>query len=126
MHRTTVAVLSTAEQEKKRKYNGAAEARQASFTPFVVSTDGMLGREANFLLKRLTQRISMKWDKPLGQITGWLRTRLSFAILRATNHCLRGLALSGGADDGAGLPTELSNTFPCMHLFIIVIIISIY
>ena len=26
MHRTTVAVLSNAEQEKKRKHNGAAEA----------------------------------------------------------------------------------------------------
>ena len=26
MHRTTVAVLSKAEQEKKKKYNGAAEA----------------------------------------------------------------------------------------------------
>ena len=32
---------------------------------------------------------SVKWDKPLGQITGWLRTRLSFAILRTTNLCLR-------------------------------------
>lgn len=37
--------------DKKRKYNVAAEARRASFTPVVVSTDGMLGREANFLLK---------------------------------------------------------------------------
>ena len=48
-------------REEKRKYNSAA------VTPFVVSTDGMLGREANFLLKRLAQSISIKWDKPLGQ-----------------------------------------------------------
>ena len=47
---------------------------------FEVSNAGMLGREA--------QRISMKWDKPLGQIKGWLCKRLSFAILRATNLCL--------------------------------------
>eukprot|EP00731_Ephydatia_muelleri_P008936 Em0004g1274a len=52
IHRNAVAVISSAEEEKKRKYNSAAEARRASFTPFVVSTDGMLGREANFLLKR--------------------------------------------------------------------------
>ena len=73
----------------------------------------MLGRKANFLLKRLAQRISMKWDKPLEQITGWLRTRLSFAILRATNLCLRGSRTKWrngvGIDDGAGLPTELSS-----------------
>ena len=63
------------------QYNSAAEARQASFTPFVVSTDGMLGREANFLLKRLAQSISIKWEKPLGQTTRRLRAKLSFAIL---------------------------------------------
>ena len=109
----TDAVLSSAE-EKKRKYNSAAEARRASFTPFVVSTDGMLGREANFLLKRLAQSISIKWDKPLGQTTGWLRAKLSFAILRATNLCLRGSRnkwRSGvGMDDGAGLPAELPKS----------------
>ena len=111
IHRNTVAVLCSAEEEKKRKYNSAAEACRASFTPFVVSTDGMLGREANFLLKRLAQSISIKWEKPLGQTTGWLRAKLSFAILRATNLCLRGSRIkwrSGvGIDDGAGLPAEL-------------------
>ena len=68
-HRTYIgtqlhAVLSSAEEEKKRKNNSAAEAHRASFTPFVVSTDGMLGREANFLQKRLAQSISIKWKKP--------------------------------------------------------------
>ena len=51
VHRNIVAVLSTAEQDKKRKYNVMAVARWVSFTPFVVSTNEMLGREANFLLK---------------------------------------------------------------------------
>ena len=101
--------------EKKRKYNSAAEARRASFTPFVVSTDGMLGREANFLLKTLAQSISIKWDvKPLGQTTGWLRTKLSFAILRAINLCLCGSRTKWrsrvGIDDSAGLPAELPKS----------------
>ena len=68
------------------------------------------GREANFLLKRLAQSISIKWEKPLGQTTGWLRAKLSFAILRATNLCLRGSCTkwrSGVGMDGAGLPAEL-------------------
>ena len=41
------------------------------------STHYLLGRETNLLLESLAQRISIKWDKPLGQTTGWLRTRLS-------------------------------------------------
>ena len=69
IHRNTVAVLSSAEEEKKWKYNSAAEACRASFTPFVVSTDGMLGREVNFLLKRLAQSKSINGEKPLGQTT---------------------------------------------------------
>ena len=40
-------------------------------------THFLLGRETNLLLESLVQRISIKWDKPLGQTTGWLRTRLS-------------------------------------------------
>ena len=39
---------------------------------------------------------------------GWASTRLSFALIRATNICLRGSRVkwrSGvGMDDGAGLP----------------------
>ena len=125
IHRNTVAVLPSAEEEK---YNSAAEARRASFTPFVVSTDGMrLGREANFLLcniKRLAQSISIKWDKPLRQTTGWLCAMLSFAILQATNLCLRGSRTkwrSGvGIDDGAGI-TNLINTFLLLCHFVVMV-----
>ena len=46
--------------------------------------------------------------KSYPEVAGWVRTRLSFAILRATNLCLRGPRTkwrSGAAmDDGAGLP----------------------
>ena len=81
IHWNTDAVLSSSEEKKKRKYNIAAEAFQASFTPFVVSTDGMLGREAN---KRQTQTICIKWINHLDKPQDSLRTRLYFAILCAT------------------------------------------
>ena len=45
-NRLVSAVLSSAELEKKNKYTAAAESRRASFTPFVVSVDGVFGREA--------------------------------------------------------------------------------
>ena len=43
LHWDVASVLSSADEEKKRKYNDAAEARRASFTPLVVSVDGVLG-----------------------------------------------------------------------------------
>ena len=43
---TIQTILSNAETEKKRKYGMACEDRRATFTPFVTSVDGALGREA--------------------------------------------------------------------------------
>ena len=43
-------VLCSAEQEKKIKYSAAVEERRASFTPFVVSVDGVLGHDAQHLI----------------------------------------------------------------------------
>ena len=47
----TSRTLLSAENEKKKKYLDAVEARHASFTPFVTSIDGVLAREANSVLK---------------------------------------------------------------------------
>ena len=46
-------VLFRAEGEKKQKYSAAATARQAHFTPFCFSVDGLVGSEAVCFLKRL-------------------------------------------------------------------------
>ena len=106
--RTVEAVLQTAEQEKKKKYLEAVQTRRATFSPFVVSVDGVLGREANVFIKRLAEKIAYTWENSLSEVTGWVGARMAFAILRATNLCLRGSRKkwrSGtGMDDGAGLP----------------------
>eukprot|EP00731_Ephydatia_muelleri_P006476 Em0003g724a len=106
--RTVDAVLCSAEQEKKRNYSAAVEDRRASFTPFVVSVDGVLGHDAQHLMKRLCDQIAVKWEKSHSEVMGWVLARMAFAILRATNLCLRGSRVkwrSGhGMDDGAGLP----------------------
>ena len=48
VNRRVAAILSSAEAEKKKKCNNAANARRASFTPFVVSVGGALGHEATY------------------------------------------------------------------------------
>ena len=101
------AVLNMAEKEKKTKYNGASEERRASFSPFVVSTDGFMGREASFLIKHLAERLADRWQRHYGEVKGWLKARLLFSVIRASGLCIRGSRVkwrSVGMVDGAGLP----------------------
>ena len=104
-----MAILASAEAEKKKKYNNAANARRASFTPFVVSVDGALELEATYYLKHLSEHICLKWGKSYGEVMGWLRASLTFAIIRATNVCLRGSRVKWRSAldmvDGIGLPS---------------------
>ena len=46
-------ILRTAELVKKRKYLQACQDRRASFTPICVSVGGLLGKETDFLIRRL-------------------------------------------------------------------------
>ena len=89
-HCTVSAVLTAAAKEKKRKYAQAALARHASFSSFVLSMDGLMVHEAQFVVMRFASKLSTKWRKSYGEGMGWAQTRLSFAILRATNRCVRG------------------------------------
>ena len=87
-------VLVSAEEEKKRKNRLAAEARHASFSPFVVSVDGALGKETALFLGRIPDRLSVTRGRGYGNVLGWLKARLGFAVIRATN--LRDHVLLGG------------------------------
>jgi len=105
-------VLSTAEGEKKRKYLQACQDRHATFTPLCVSVDGMLGSEAEFFVKRMSDFLAAKWERPYSVVTGWVRARLSFAILRAALLCVRGSRTkwrSLGIVDGASLPVVIDD-----------------
>ena len=56
---SVAVVLVGAEEEKKRKYRLAAEARHASFSPFVISVDGDLGKEVALFLGRIADWLSL-------------------------------------------------------------------
>jgi hypothetical protein len=47
-------VLATQEREKKKKYLQSCLEQRKHFTPFALSTEGLIGREAGELLKRLS------------------------------------------------------------------------
>ena len=82
--------MASHERAKKKKYLAACLAQRRHFTPFVVSTDGLLGKEAKALLQRLSALLAAKWQKPYAEVCGYVNARMSIAIVRATHLCLRG------------------------------------
>ena len=83
-------MLSSAEAKKKHKYLEACLARHAGFTPLCFSNDGMLGTEVDFFLCHMADRLSAKWERSYSEAIGWIRSRLSYAVLRATLLCVWG------------------------------------
>jgi hypothetical protein len=92
-HKDPDKMFSQHKREKKRKYLEPCLKQQRHFTPFVVSTDGLLGREATVFLKRLASVLLDKWHQPYSVVCGFVRSRMSIAIARATHLCLRGARL---------------------------------
>ena len=107
MSHSPVAVLASAEAEKKRKYCDACTERRATFTPLCFSVDGLAGDEAACFLKHLGRSLAVTWERHYGEVIRWLRARLAFALVRATNVCIRGSRTkwrSLGLEDGAAVP----------------------
>ena len=82
---------------------------------FVISVDGMMGKEAKALMKHVAYLYVDKWDLTYSQVRGYLNAKISIACLRAAHRCLRGsrvpstricrshLSVDKPWDDGAGL-----------------------
>ncbi|KAL1462001.1 hypothetical protein WDU94_013856 [Cyamophila willieti] len=86
--RSVKSVISGAEEEKKRKYNTACEARHATFTPLVTSVDGVLGEQFQSFVNVLSERLAERWRRPIMAVLGWLRARIGVAVVRAARSVL--------------------------------------
>lgn len=79
------------EDEKKRTYNERVlEVENATFTPLVFATNGGMARECKIFFKRLAQMISEKRDTEYSAAANFIRTKISFSLLRSTLMCIRG------------------------------------
>lgn len=79
------------ENEKKRKYERRiVEVEKGSFAPFVVSCTGGLAPIATTIVKRMSSMLSEKTETPYSEMIRWVRTRLSFAMIRSSLMCIRG------------------------------------
>ena len=79
------------EKQKKAKYNqGVIEIEHGSFTPLVISAYGGVSRETERFVSRLTVKIAEKKDLPVSTIANYIRTKLSFLLVRSQVLCIRG------------------------------------
>ena len=79
------------EDEKKRKYaSRVLEVEQGTFTPLVFTTTGGMSDECQRYHSRLAELISAKKQENYATAMSWIRTKVSFAILRTALVCLRG------------------------------------
>ena len=79
------------EEEKKWKYQQRVlDVEMGSFTPLVFGTNGGMGADCNCFLKRLAEKLSEKNEEPYHITITWIRTLLSFEILRSVHTCVRG------------------------------------
>ena len=79
------SVLESAAAAKKAKHRQACADRRADFTSFVCTTDGAIHREGMHFLRRLSARLSLKWELSYSRAMhmNFVRTRMSLASLRA-------------------------------------------
>lgn len=83
-------VLAKHEKEKKKKYLDDCLSARNEFTPLVFSVDGMAGGEAQAAMKRLASLLAGKWGRTYSAICGYVRSRMSVAVVRGMSLCLRG------------------------------------
>ena len=90
--KATTEIFKSQENETKRKYlERIVEVENSSFTPLVFGTNGGMGKEFSIFLNQLAVKLSRNEDgNSYSTCINYLRTRLSFCILKSVTMCIRG------------------------------------
>ena len=79
------------EKEKKDFYNGRViKIEHGPFTPIVTSAYGGYGRETSRFLATLIDKVADKHNMEKSIVANYIRTKLSFEIIRSQVLCIRG------------------------------------
>ena len=97
--------IAKAEKEKKDLYLQDCLERRRKFTPMFYSADGITGAEALASQKRLDKLLSYKMKREYSEMCGFVRARMSLAIVRSNS-----LLLHGPRDKGARIRKQSELT----------------
>ena len=90
-NQTLKSAHKTNEKSKKREYaERILNVEHGSFTPLVFTCLGGMSIECTHFYNHLSDMISEKRNINYSMGRTWMRTKLSFCLLRATHLCIRG------------------------------------
>ena len=113
MQKSLAGLYAEGEAEKKRKYNHRIiNVEKATFAPLLFLTTGGMGPECSRVNKRLAELTSMKTGESYSLVIKHLRTRLRFALLRATLIAVRGVRGRWREDDELNVDEISFNLIP--------------
>ena len=79
------------EEEKNQEYlPRVLQVEKGTFTPAVFSTSGGMGTEADRLLRRMAERMSIKRGENYSSVVSFLRRRFRFDLLKTCVIAKRG------------------------------------
>ena len=90
-NQTLKAAHKSNENAKKRLYmERVINVEHGTFTPLVFTCLGGMSVECAHFFNRVSDKLSEKRNITTSQGRTWVRRKLSFCLLRATNLCIRG------------------------------------
>ena len=90
-NRNTDDIFKQHEGAKKREYlQRVLEVEHATFTPLVMGTNGGMGKESDRFIRQLSEKLAKKQNESYSTVISWLRTKLSFCIIRSALMSIRG------------------------------------
>ena len=78
-----------AEKGKKKMYLEACLKQRRHFSSFLALVDGLLGVKVTATLKRIANRLAIKWKHPYSKTCGYVNSRVAITLVRATHRCIR-------------------------------------
>ena len=91
MNQSLEAAFKTGESTKKRAYNTRViRIEHGTFTPLVFSSCGGNGFETGAFVSKLTEKLAEKKDLAASVVSNYIRTKVSFELVRSQVACIRG------------------------------------
>ena len=85
------AVFRNQDTQKKKTYNQRViQVEHGTFTPIVTSSLGGLGKETSAFVSKLVEKLAEKNGMERSIIANYVRTKLSFELIRSQVACIRG------------------------------------
>ena len=100
--KTLEKIYADNEQEKKRTYNERViNVERGTFTPLVFLTSGGMSKECKRFNNKMADKISKKRGEKYADVVRYIRTKLRFAMLKATLISIRGYRGKGENQEAA-------------------------